>query len=135
MRWCARRQCAAKFGELREIPCLRAARLVGWSFSADMECQHGSGLQSWCENNCLGPECVAPTALRIMVPAVPSPSGLGYVVARLRRSGVVVRALARRLCGDEFVDVACGSRLMVGDWRLKVCDLCVATQRRRRATT
>ena len=77
MRWCARPTCAAKFGELREIPCLRAARLVGWSFSSDMECQHGSGLQSWWENNCSGPECVAPTALRIMVPAVPSPSGLG----------------------------------------------------------
>jgi hypothetical protein len=37
----------------------------------------------------LGPECVAPTVLRIEFVAVPSPSGLGYVVARLRRSGFV----------------------------------------------
>ena len=127
-----RRQFAVKFGKLHEKPCLHPARLVGWSFSSDMECQYGSVLQSWCENNCSGPECVAPTVLRNMAHAVPSPSGLGYVVARLRRSGFFIRALARRLCGDEFVDVGCTSRLMVGDWSLKVCDLRVATQRWRR---
>jgi hypothetical protein len=43
------------------------------------------------------PECVAPTVLRIKNAAVPSPSGLGYVVARLRRSNPDSPALPRSI--------------------------------------
>jgi hypothetical protein len=61
------------------------------------------------------PECVAPTVLRFTIATVPGPSGLGYVVARLRRSGFGARALALWLGHDRFEYVDCSSRLSAGD--------------------
>ena len=48
--------------------------------------------------------CVAPTVLGFPVVTVPNPSGLGYVVSRLRRSGFVPVVL-------EFS--GCNSRLLI----------------------
>jgi hypothetical protein len=70
---------------------------------------------SLCEYYGSGPECVAPTVLRIMIANGPSPSGLGYVLARLRRSGFVARAPALQLGRDGFVYAGCSPRLRIGD--------------------
>jgi len=42
-----------------------------------------------CENYSSEWQRVAPTVLRIMIGTIPSPSGLGYIVTRLRRSGFI----------------------------------------------
>jgi hypothetical protein len=47
------------------------------------------GLKNLSENNNSRPECAAPTVLRIIVADVPSPSGLGYSLSRLRRFGFI----------------------------------------------
>ncbi len=60
-----------------------------------------AGLKSLCENHSSGPECVAPTVLRIMLATVPSPYGLGYVLARLRRCGFVAIDLCMRVVARE----------------------------------
>jgi hypothetical protein len=76
-----------------------------------------------CENYISGPECVAPTVLRITIATVPSPSGLGYAVARLRRSGFVAPASAPRLCRDRIVDAGSRSHLRSGDLWFEGCQL------------
>jgi len=91
-----------------------------------------AGLKSLCENHSSGPECVAPTVLRIMLATVPSPYGLGYVLARLRRSGFVARTSWLRLCRDRFAYAGWSSRIMIGDLWFVGGDLSVAAQRRRR---
>jgi len=80
------------------------------------------GLVSLCDNYSSGPECVAPTVLIIVNAAIPSPSGLGYVLPRLRRSGFVACAPLLRFSFDQWVKVGCNSQLLSGDLSLVDCD-------------
>ena len=54
-------------------------------------------LPSLRENHSSALECVAPTVLRIIIVAVPSPTGLGYTLTRLRRYDLVAIEVSTRV--------------------------------------
>src|SRR5882762_4683945 len=89
-------------------------RVKIFDFSRDIKTPMKTGLWSLCENYSSRPQCVAPTVLRIMIATVPSPSGLGYVVARLRRSGFVAVNLCKWAVAKDSGVAACESRLSAG---------------------
>ena len=79
-----------------------------------------TGLQSLCENFSSGPKCAAPTVLKIMIAIVPSPSGLGYDLSRLRRSGFIAvdwessRGNSRPAIGNSWFVLICELPISAG---------------------